>query len=135
MELIPGSVYLYVRTMGDPRSFIPTLRSAVSQIDPAAPLYAVQTLDEVGATSRAATRSLTALLAGFATLALVLASGGLYGTLAYAVAARSRELGIRKSLGATRGSLIFDVLRQGLRLTLAGIMLGGIRACQTYSRG
>jgi len=124
----PGSAYVYVRTKGDAASFVPALRSAVAQLDDAVALYAIQTLEEAGATSRAETRSFTALLSGFAALALLLAAGGLYGTMAYAVAARTRELGIRKSLGATQGALIADVLGRGLRLTLAGVAFGYLAA-------
>ncbi len=120
----PGAVFVYVRTTSDPSSFVPSLRSAVAGIDPDAVLYDVQTLEEAGASNRSETRSLAALLSGFAGLALILASGGLYGTMMFAVAARRRELGIRKSLGATPGALIGDVLARGVRLTLAGVAVG-----------
>ncbi|MGD8818427.1 MAG: ABC transporter permease, partial [Acidobacteriota bacterium] len=120
----PASAYVYVRASGEAAGVVPVLRDVVDQLDPTAAIYDVQTLDEAGASSRADTRSLAALLSGFAALALLLAAGGLYGTMAFAVAARARELGIRKSLGATRRVLVAQILTRGMRLTLIGIAIG-----------
>ena len=105
-------------------ALVEPMRRVVSGVDPGLPLMKVRTLDEVIDQSLARHRFLTALLAGFGVLALVLALVGTYGVLATTVQLRRRELGIRAALGAGRGQLETWVVRQGLALLALGTALG-----------
>jgi predicted permease len=120
----PSSIYVYVRTTGNPDQFAGRLREVARELDPNAPMYGFRTLDEVGASSRSRTRFLTLLLGGFGGVALLLAATGIYGVMAFVVTGRTRELGIRKALGATRANLVHQVLRDGLVLTALGASVG-----------
>jgi putative ABC transport system permease protein len=111
-------------TREDPRSLVPALRAAVRALDPNLALYEVQTMDEAVSKSLWRQRLQGNVLSVFAALALVLACTGLYGVIAYAVAERTRELGVRMALGATRGDVLRLVLGQSGRLVLGGIALG-----------
>ncbi|HEY7481571.1 MAG TPA: ABC transporter permease [Gemmatimonadales bacterium] len=118
------SVVLTVRTQGEPAALIPALRRSLASLDPELPLADVATLDERKAASLARPRINASVLAGFALAALVLASVGIYGVVAYGVVQRTRELGIRMALGAGGGTLLRMVIRQGMRPVLAGMALG-----------
>jgi putative ABC transport system permease protein len=118
------SMVLTVRTQGEPASLVPALRRSLAELDPDLPLADVATLDERKAASLARPRINAAVLAGFALAALVLASVGIYGVVAYGVVQRTRELGIRMALGAGGGTLLRMVIRQGMRPVLAGMGLG-----------
>lgn len=110
---------------GDAAALAPVVRAAVRDVDPDQPLARVRTYDEILA-RMLASRRFTALLAGvFAAVALVLAALGTYGVLAYAVGARTRELGVRAALGASPGDLRRLVMRQGGALAGLAIALGG----------
>jgi len=109
---------------GDPHDLVPVLRSAVREIDPGVALWQVQTLEESVARSLWRQRLMGNTLVGFAALALAMACLGLYGVISYAVANRTRELGVRLALGATRGSVLRLVLGQGTRLVVIGIAAG-----------
>ena len=111
-------------TRDDPHSLAPALRAAVRAIDPKLALYDVQTFDEAVSKSLWRQRLQGNVLSIFAALALMLACTGLYGVIAYAVAERTRELGVRMALGATRSDVLRLVLGQSGRLVLAGIALG-----------
>jgi putative ABC transport system permease protein len=100
------------------------LRQAVREVDPALPLADVQTVAAHVRASLAPRRLSTTLLAAFAGAALLLAAVGVYGTVAYAVARRTRELGLRAALGATRGALQGMLVREGMRPVLAGTAVG-----------
>lgn len=118
------SMNLLVRTATDPQSMISAVRSQVSGLDPDQPVTHVQTMDELLDGSRAQPRFTMLLLAIFSGAALVLAVVGIYGVLAYSVAQRRQELGIRMALGAERFDIMRLVIGQGLGLTAIGIGIG-----------
>jgi predicted permease len=113
-----------VRTAGDPAAFAQVVRSAVWAIDGTLPVTRVQSMDHVRSTATAREQFTLLLVALFAALALVLAAVGLYGVVAYTVAQRTRELGIRVALGAKPADVVRLVLGLGGRLVLGGLALG-----------
>jgi ABC-type antimicrobial peptide transport system permease subunit len=115
---------MYVRARGDPANLAATLRRAVHDVDPNVPVYRVRTLEQQVDESLVTERLLASLSGVFAVLATVLAAVGLYGVMAYMVARRTREIGIRMALGAGRGSVIWLVLREALVLAAVGIAAG-----------
>ncbi len=122
------TISVAIRTQGDPLSVVSSARADLRSLEPAILIDRVQTMDErIGAS--VAPRRLNLVLFGlFAALALVLASVGLYGVVAYGAAQRTQEFGIRMALGAQSGDVLRMVLGQGLRLALAGIGIGVIVA-------
>lgn len=117
---------LALRTSGDPRGLVPTLRALVQQQDPGIAVESIMTMEDRLMTSLARPRLYALLLGGFATFALIIAGVGLFGVLAYSVAQRSREIGVRTALGATKRDVVTLVLRQGLAIAGAGILAGVI---------
>ena len=115
---------LVVRTSGDPASLVSAVREAVRAVDPIQPIAEVATMDQVIARSTSQRRLGLLLFIGFSGIALVLACAGIYGVLAAAVNERAREIGLRSALGATPGSIVGLVLRQGVRLAVIGVVLG-----------
>ena len=115
---------LVVRTAGDPLAQTNSIRSVVQNIDPNQPVTAIRSMDENVAQSVSAPRFRTVLLSVFAGIALVLAAVGIFGVMAYSVAQRTRELGLRIALGASRGRVLQLVLAHGVRLTLVGVGIG-----------
>ncbi len=113
-----------VKTATDPVAMLSTLRQQVYQLDPAMPIFGMQTMDEVRNNSVAPERLNLGLIGGFAALAFVLAIIGLYGLLSFTVAQRQREIGIRMALGARRFDVLRLVVGQGMRLILAGVVIG-----------
>jgi putative ABC transport system permease protein len=116
--------FLAVRSTADPATVVRSVRNEVLTFDRDVPVYDVATLRERLDTSVAGRRFNLALLGLFALLALVLAGVGLYGVLAYGVAERTHEIGIRMALGAERQRVLALILRQGLTLAAAGIAIG-----------
>ena len=112
------------RTTGDPVALSATLRQAVAAVDPDLATGDVRTIDEYLAQSVATPRFNATLIAGFAALALFLAGCGLYGVMSYAVAQRSREIGIRMALGAQPGDVRGMVVAQALKMGLTGLIVG-----------
>lgn len=115
-----------IRTAGDPAAFVATARAALREMDPRLPLIQPQTLEEIADQSPSVflRRYPSYLIGGFAALALLLAMIGLYGLISYGVAQRTREIGIRITLGAQRGDVLRLVLRQGLAAVLVGVAVG-----------
>jgi putative ABC transport system permease protein len=117
-----------VRTRGEPLAAIPGARAALAALDPDIPLHGVSTLDDIEASATADTRVLGGLLATFAGLALLLACTGVWAVVAYAVAKRTSELGLRVALGAEPGQVVALVVRGGLALAAVGVLAGSLGA-------
>jgi predicted permease len=115
---------LVVRTSGEPLAVVPAMRAALTDIDPAGAFDEVATLASQKSAAIGQPRFAATLLAAFAAVALLLAAIGLYGVLSYNVARRRREIGIRSALGATRSQIVGMVVRQGMSVTLAGLLVG-----------
>ena len=101
-----------------------TVRQAVRQVDPAVPMFDMRTLTDQVDNSLVTERLMAMLSAVFGGLATVLAAMGLYGVMAYVVARRTREIGIRMALGADRGSVVWLVMREVLLLAAIGVGIG-----------
>ena len=115
-----GGGNFYVRVRGTPERAFQSIRTIVHNADPALPITYFRTLDEQVNRSLNTERMLATLSGGFGTLALLLSLVGLYGVMSYVVTQRTREIGIRLALGATRGSAIWLVLRDALVMITAG---------------
>ena len=119
---------ILVKTAGDPMNYANQLRQAVFSVDPDQPIRDVKTLDELRGDSLAATRLTSVLLALFAALALIIAATGLSGVTALLVSQRTREIGIRRALGAQRGEVLAMVVKQSMRVILLGLGAGIVGA-------
>jgi predicted permease len=137
-EQIPRTVYvpfaqagvrtaertLHVRTAGEPKNLIAAIRREAKALDKDLPIYNVRTFTELTAEAMSQERVIATLSSFFGLLALLLASIGLYGVMAYAVARRTREIGIRLALGAKTGDVLRLVVRQGMALVVIGLVIG-----------
>jgi putative ABC transport system permease protein len=113
-----------IRTQGDPLQLVAAVRHEVQAMDPAQPIADVRTMEQLVANSVARPRFNTLLLGVFATVALVLAAVGIYGVMAYSVAQRTHEIGIRLALGARPGDVAKLVVGSGFVLAVGGVLLG-----------
>jgi putative ABC transport system permease protein len=117
-------VSMVIKTGGDPKALIKSLAAAVNSVDPDLPLAGVQTVDEIVSESLAIDRFSVVLFASFGVLGLVLAAVGIYGVMAFAVAQRTHEFGVRMALGAQRSRVIRVVVKEGALLALSGMIIG-----------
>jgi putative ABC transport system permease protein len=125
---IHAEYFLAMKVQGDPMAYAEQLRQALREIEPQMPVYAMRAMDELAAAGVAMRRFNLQLMSIFSGVALLLAAIGLYGVIAYSVADRRHEFGIRLSLGANGSRLLGLVLRQGMTLVLAGVVIGLIGA-------
>jgi putative ABC transport system permease protein len=120
----PLAMAIVLRVDGDPLAMAQPLRNIVRSLDRTIPVSEVRSLEAVVGTSVSTRRFNTALLAGFAVLALVLAGIGTYGVISYGVSQRSHEIGVRMALGAEDRSVLLLVMSEGVRLCGIGLAAG-----------
>jgi ABC-type antimicrobial peptide transport system permease subunit len=115
---------IMIRTANDPEAVVTAVRNAIQSVDRTAAVAQVATMQDVIGKSLASPRFYMLLLGAFAAVAMILALAGLYGMLSYAVAQRTRELGIRIALGASEKRVVRLVVGEGTRLVIAGTVIG-----------
>ena len=125
---------LVVRTRAEPMAAAPAIRRAIWSVDRDQPIVRLATMDELVAASAAERRFALILFQAFAITALVLAGAGIYGVLSGSVAERTREIGVRAALGASRAEIVGLVLRQGMTLTGLGVVIG-VAGAMAATRG
>jgi putative ABC transport system permease protein len=133
MIYVPSHVYeieqtLVVKTRAPLSTIGPAIKEAVEALGPGRPVFDIRSMDDIVETSIDTTRFTMLVLSGFAIASLVLAGVGLYGTLAYLTFQRSQEFGVRLAMGASAGSILRLVIREGGQLTALGTVLGLVGA-------
>jgi predicted permease len=121
---LPGSVSFYVRTSSDPNLMFASLRRKIAELDPAMPVYQMKTLERQLDDTLSTERLIALLSAAFGVLATLLAAMGLYGVMAFVVARRTKEIGLRMALGAQRSEVVWMVMREALALVGLGLAVG-----------
>lgn len=119
-----SSASVFLRAQGDSSSYANAVRSEVRSIDRSVPVAKVQTMEQVLETAQSRPRFLTLLLTLFSAVALIIATVGIYGVISFSVARRSKEFGLRMALGAQHKDVIRLVMKQGVLLTLSGVVVG-----------
>ena len=123
-----STMSLIVRTKGDPSALIASARGAMAEVDAQQPIYDIEPLEDLVATSLVQRRFTLTLMLLFGFVALVLAAVGIYGVMAYTVAQRTQEIGIRVALGATDKMVLGMVLKDGMKLVGLGLAIGTLAA-------
>ncbi|HLJ40189.1 MAG TPA: ABC transporter permease [Candidatus Acidoferrales bacterium] len=121
-----STMNLVVKSRIAPAALISAIRSAVASIDKNQPIFAISTMNQLVSDSVATRRITLALLGLFSALALILAAIGIYGVISYSVAQRTHEIGIRMALGAQHKDVLRMILRQGVKIAVAGVAIGVI---------
>jgi putative ABC transport system permease protein len=133
-QALPLQTTLFVRTKDDPSRQLALLQSAIKSVDAQTVVLDTQSLADVAAESVRTTKLVLLLLGLFASTALLLAGLGIYGVMSYVVRQRTREIGTRVALGATRGDILWLIMRQGAAIALAGAVIGvGVGVIATRS--
>jgi putative ABC transport system permease protein len=122
------SVSLVARMNGDTAALTQSIRGELQRLDPNLPIYGVQTMRERMNSQTARARFTALLLGTFSVVAMLLAAVGIYGVMAYSVAQRTHEIGIRLALGADRGDVLKMVVGEGMALVGAGVLIGAVAA-------
>ena len=123
-ETYTSGMTVYVRTTLDPNQLFSAIRAKVRSLDPAVPIYDMRTTEEQIGNSLSTERLIASLSAVFGFLATLLATIGLYGVMAYTVARRTREIGIRMALGAVQSKVVWMVMKEVLILVGLGVGIG-----------
>jgi putative ABC transport system permease protein len=129
----PMTIRLFVRMAGDAQPDAVGLQKHIASLDPTQPVYDVQTLEQALSDSIAPRRFNLFLMGTFAASALVMALVGIYGVVSYSVAQRTREIGVRMALGADRGSILGMVMKEGMSVSIVGIV-GGVVGAEGVTR-
>ena len=123
-QVPPQKGAVVIRTFGQPSALASAVRREIRALDPVLPIISLTTMEDLMGDTLVRRRATMSLVSVFASLALVLAATGIYGVIAYSVAQRTREIGIRMALGARRADIVRQVLWQGSQVGLAGVGIG-----------